>query len=96
MLEIPIGARLPSLKSLEIRLRSTGQWYSISRWLEHVLARLKEQGDLDGFDLLTISTVSGQVVANKIKDRVKDEIDTLLPQHKICFKTRSGDPYCPL
>ncbi|KLO08034.1 hypothetical protein SCHPADRAFT_1001221 [Schizopora paradoxa] len=58
--KFPYGSYIPALVSLEVKLSHIGQWNVATKWVERLMIRLKKQGDLGRFALLTVSTTTGK------------------------------------
>ncbi len=82
LLEVPDGVRIPALRSLTMRVEF-GDWHLVSGWVVALLARLKQQGDLDKFKLLNVHEL--YETHHKVSD-LEGAIHDYLPEHKIVLK----------
>jgi len=79
LLEIPDGVRIPALRSLTMKVELM-DWHLVSGWVVALMARLKQQGDLDKFRLLRIQ---GLHENNRERSDLEGAIHDYLPEHKI-------------
>jgi len=82
LLPIPDGVHIPALRMLAVMMEFK-EWRFVSDWVVALMARLKQQGNLDKFELLRVDEI--QESGHRPSD-LEGIIHDYLPEHKIVLE----------